>query len=191
MATGLDSCEGQTYSSSERGLRFAQLNQYMLGIALLICMPVSDIINKRAVDWEGALLIASAFFFGIWLSRGSVVRRVYQSSVTTGESHLDVIDAGTSARIPWPDMLYIRIDRSISGHRKKFYIRARGGRLFTLLDPEHGELLERWADEVARPAGVKVKTRNRFYLKGEPVWTFLLIFVALTISAFARALGWF
>jgi hypothetical protein len=56
-----------------------------------------------------------------------------------------------------------------------------------LLDPEQGEQFEAWAVEVAQPAGVKVRILSRFYLNGEPLWTFLsccLLLVVLHATSF-------
>jgi hypothetical protein len=187
MESRLEACEGQTFSSSYRGLHFTQLNRYMALLSVLIFVLLTNIIGQHEVDRADSLFFAVGLFLVFYFFRGRTTREVFRSSVTVVAGGLEVEDGDDVAQIPWPEILYIRIDRSASGHRRKFYIRARGGRLFTLLDPEQGEQFEAWAVEVAQPAGVKVRILSRFYLNGEPLWTFLsccLLLVVLHATSF-------
>mgnify|MGYP001224293752 CR=1 FL=1 len=187
MESRPDAYEGQTFSSSYRGLHFTQLNRYMALLSVLIVVLLTNIVEQHEVDRADSLFFAVGLFLVFYFFRGRTTREVFRSAITVVAGGLEVEDGDDVDQIPWPDILYIRIDRSASGHRRKFYIRARRGRLFTLLDPEQAEQLEAWAVEVAQSAGVKVRIRSRFYLNSEPLWTFLsccVLLVVLHVTSF-------
>ena len=122
--------------------------------------------------------------------RGIGKRAAFRSQIAIGADYLDVGEAGEPSRVPWKDVLSIRIERSASGHRRKVFVRVRGGKLFTLLDPEQGGLLELWAHGEAREAGVKVIVKIRAKLSAEPVWTFSFYLVIMAVVQFVIARGW-
>ena len=160
MVTCLDSCEGIVFESSVRGWRYDRMKEYVLFTVFVSWILFDDYFRRGELDWQGPVIMLLVLPVMSWSMRGFAKRRVFRSQVTIGEDHLDVVDAGVSARIPWRDILYIRIDRSPSGHRRNIRIRARGGKLFALLDPEQGDLLESWALEVAKANGIKVKLKS-------------------------------
>lgn len=127
---------GVIFASSVRGWRYDRIRECVLLAVIAGGIFFSDFFQRGMPDWQGPVIMLIVWTVMLWLLRGFNKRRVFRSQVTIGGDHLDVVDAGVTARIPWRDILYIRIDRSPSGHRRNIRIRARGGRLFTLLDPE-------------------------------------------------------
>ena len=182
--------EGMTFVSSMRGWRYDRAKQNILLAVFASWIFFDDYFQRGELDWQGPAIMLLVWAVMSWPMRGFNKRRVFRSQVTIGEDHLDVVDAGVSARIPWRDILYIRIDRSLSGHRRNIRIRARGGRLFTLLDPEQGDLLESWAREVAKADGIKVKLRTWVTLNAEPVWVLFLFTAVMAAAHFTHTRGW-
>ncbi len=183
--------EGMTFASSMRGWRYDRLNQNVLFAVLAGGIFIRDYIRSGELEWDGPVIFLLVWAVFSWLMQGANKRRVFGAKVNIREDHLDVVDDGLTSRIPWKDILYIRIDRSPSGHRRNIRIRARGGKLFTLLDPEDGEVLESWALELAKAEGIKVKVRKRVTLNAEPVWTFLLIGTVAASSQFVNVFDFF
>jgi hypothetical protein len=183
--------EGITFASSMRGWRYEELNSHVFGLALCCSLIVCDLVKGDEVSWFLPVTCVLVWTVVSWLMRGIGKRAAFRSQITIGADHLDVVDAGDPSRVPWKDVLSIRIERSASGHRRKVFVRARGGKLFTLLDPEQGRLLELWALGEAREAGVKVNVKVRAYLNAAPAWTFLFYLVIMAVVQFAIARGWF
>ena len=177
---------GMTFASSMRGWRYDRLNQNIVFAVLAAWLFINDSIRFGELEWGGPVIFVLVWALMSWLMRGSDKRRVFGARVNVLEDHLEVVDDGVSSRIPWKDILYVRIDRSPSGHRRNIRIRARGGKLFRLMDPEDGELMESWALELAKAAGIKVKVRKWVTLNAEPVWTFLLFVGLLAATHFVN-----
>ena len=175
-------CAGITFASSMRGWRYDRLNYYVFFVSFAGWIFVRDAIQFSELDWGDPFIMVIVWVIISWLMRGADRRRVFGSEVKVREDHLDVFEDGLTSRIPWTDILYIRIDRSPSGHRRNVRIRARGGKLFRLMDPEDGELLESWTLEVASAEGIKVKVRRWITLNAEPVWTVIMCLLA-TVAA--------
>lgn len=191
MAIAQNPCAGITFTSSQRGWRYDRLNQYVVFASIAGWLSFDDYVQGDEVFWEGTALLVGVWVLFSWLMRGSDKRRVFGARVEIREDHLDVVDDGVHSRIPWTDILYIRIDRSPSGHRRNVRIRARGGKLFRLMDPEDGELLESWALETARAEGIKVKVRKWVTLNGELLWTFLMCCLAMAAAQFENLRDFF
>ncbi len=177
-------CAGITFTSSQRGWRYGRLNQNVIFAVLAGGIFIRDYVRTGELEWDGPVIFLLVWTLFSWLMRGADKRRIFDSQVNVREDHLDVFEDGLTSPIPWKDILYIRIDRSPSGHRRKIRIRARGGKLFRLMDPEDGELLESWALEVARAEGIKVKVRKWVTLNAEPVWTFIMCLIAMVAARF-------
>ena len=174
--------EGITFASSMRGWRYDRLKHHMFFALIASWIFFNDYIRSGELEWDGPVIFLLVWAVSSWLMRGANRRRIFGSQVNVREDYLDVVDDGVSSRIPWTDILYIRIDRSPSGHRRNVCIRARGGKLFQLMDPEDGELLESWALEVASAEGIKVKVRRWITLNAEPVWTFIMCLLGMVAA---------
>lgn len=175
-------CAGITFASSMRGWRYDRLNQNVVFAVIAGGIFILDYVRTGELEWDGPVIFLLVWTLFSWLMRGANRRRVFGSEVKVCEDHLDVFEDGLTSPIPWKDILYIRIDRSPSGHRRNIRIRARGGKLFRLMDPEDGELLESWAVEVASAEGIKVKVRRWITLNAEPVWTFIMCLLAIVAA---------
>lgn len=182
--------EGITFASSMCGWRYDRLKQHMNFAVIASWIFFNDYVRSGELEWDGPVIFLLVWAVFSWLMQGADKRRVFGAKVSIREEHLDVVDDGVTSRIPWKDILYIRIDRSPSGHRRNIRIRARGGKLFTLLDPEQGALLESWALEVGSQAGIKIKLRKWVTLNAEPLWTFLFYVVAIIAIQFSIAHDW-
>ena len=189
MGTG--SYAGITFTSSTRGWRYDRLKYYLVLAVIASWIFLNDYLRFGELEWDGPVIFLLVFAVFSWLMRGSDKRRVFGAKVNIREDHLDVVDDGVTSRIPWKDILYIRIDRSPSGHRRNIRIRARGGKLFRLMDPEDGELLESWALEEAVAEGIKVKVRKWVTLNAEPVWTVLMCALAMAAAQFVNVRDFF
>ena len=182
---------GITFASSMRGRRYDRLKHHMFFGVFASWILFNDYVRSGELEWDRPVIFLLVWTVLSWLMQGANKRRVFGANVNIREDHLDVVDDGVTSRIPWKDILYIRIDRSPSGHRRNIRIRARGGKLFTLLDPEDGEVLESWALELAKAEGIKVKVRKWVTLNAEPVWTFLLIGAVAASSKYFNLLDFF
>jgi len=183
--------EGITFASSMRGWRYDRLKQHMIFGVIASWIFFNDYVRSGELEWDGPVIFLLVWGVFSWLMQGADKRRVFGAKVNVREDHLDVVDDGVSSRIPWNDILYIRIDRSPSGHRRNIRIRARGGKLFRLMDPEDGELLESWALEEAVAEGIKVKVRKWVTLNAEPVWTVLMCALAMAAAQFVNVRDFF
>lgn len=190
MTVHLESYEGLTFASSVRGRRYERINSYLFMPAIGCGFILRDLIAGDEVSWNFSLTLIVVGMFVSWITSGIRKSSAFRGQVVVGADYLDLMDSGVSAHIPWRDILYIRIDRSPSGHRRNIRIRARGGRLFALLDPEQGELLESWALEVGREAGIKITLRKWVTLNAEPVWVFLFYVFVMVTFQLAMTHGW-
>lgn len=173
MESRLHDLQGQTFSSSLRGLHFARMNAGIVLSSLLGILITLDCIDGYEVGWRDLLFYPIVLYLGVRFMRSGLARKVLRSCVTIRPDGLTAENTKDSAELSWRDIARIYVHRSTSGDRCKFYVESRRGRLFTLLDPVDGELLEAWAIAVAQTAGVRVELGKRFYLNREPVWTFL------------------
>lgn len=177
--------ENITFTSSQRGWRYDRLNQGVFFVSIAGGIFFANAVQLGEFRWDTLIIFALVWTVMSWLMRGANRRRIFGTQVNVQEDHLDVVDDGKTSCIPWKEILYIRIDRSPSGHRRNIRIRARGGKLFTLLDPEDGALLESWALEMEKAEGIKVKVRRWVTLNAEPVWTFLMCLLAMVLTHYA------
>lgn len=191
MNIATERCAGLTFVSSRRGWRYDRLNQGVLFASIAGWIFVSDYVRFNEVAWDVPVIFLLVWVISSWLMQGADRRRVFGAKVNIREDHLHVVDDGVSLRLSWKDILYIRIDRSPSGHRRKVRIRARGGKLFLLLDPEDGELLESWALEVASARGIKVRVRRWVTLCAEPLWSMLMSGLVVASVQFVNLLDIF
>jgi len=190
METSTEPYAGITFASSMRGWRYDRLSQNVVFVVLAVGIFTRDYVRSGELEWDGPVIFVLVWSLMSLLMRGSNKRRVFGTRVNILEDHLEVVDDGVSSRIPWKDILYVRIDRSPSGHRRNIRIRARGGKLFQLMDPEDGELMESWALELAKAAGIKVKVRKWVTLNAEPVWQMVFFAIMMIGMSLAMDRGW-